>query len=85
MAFSPNSSSNPSTARRSCCLAVAAVFEAWIATPEPEAPTASPVHQTVDYRPITRYHVTAGYLNLADLATMPDGYPTSHAAEETRS
>jgi heme-degrading monooxygenase HmoA len=42
-------------------------FDAWIATPERDALTASAVHQTVDYRPITRYHVTGGYLNLPGL------------------
>jgi heme-degrading monooxygenase HmoA len=32
-------------------------FDAWIATPERDALTASRVHQAVDYRPITRYDV----------------------------
>ena len=41
-----------------------ATFDAWIATPERDALTASTVHQAVDYRPITRYDVTGGYLNL---------------------
>jgi heme-degrading monooxygenase HmoA len=40
------------------------VFDAWIATPHRDALTASEVHQTVDYRPITRYDVAGGYLNL---------------------
>lgn len=40
-------------------------FDAWIATPERDALTASAVHHAVDYRPITRYDVTGGYLNLA--------------------
>jgi hypothetical protein len=39
-------------------------FDAWIATPDRDALTASAVHQAVDYRPITRYEVTGGYLNL---------------------
>ena len=52
------------------------VFDAWIATPERNALTASAVHQSVDYRPITRYEVAAGYLNLADLAKGPDIFPT---------
>jgi heme-degrading monooxygenase HmoA len=43
------------------------VFDAWIATPERDALTASDVHQAVEYRPITRYDVTGGYLNLAGL------------------
>lgn len=43
------------------------VFDAWIATPERDALTASEVHQAVDYRPITRYEIAAGYLNLPGL------------------
>ena len=42
-------------------------FDAWIATPERDALTASAVHQAVDYRPITRYDVIGGYLNLPGL------------------
>jgi heme-degrading monooxygenase HmoA len=44
------------------------VFDAWIATPERDALTASDMHQAVEYRPITRYEVAGGYLNLVDLA-----------------
>jgi heme-degrading monooxygenase HmoA len=44
-----------------------ATFDAWIATPERDALTASAVHQAVEYHPITRYDVAAGYLNLATL------------------
>ena len=44
-----------------------AMFDAWIATPERDALTASDVHQAVDYRPITRYDVVGGYLNLTGL------------------
>jgi heme-degrading monooxygenase HmoA len=44
-----------------------ATFDAWIATPERDALTASEVHQAVDYRPITRYDVTGGYLSPAAL------------------
>ena len=40
-------------------------FDAWIATPERDALTASDVHRAVDYRPITRYDVAGGYINLA--------------------
>lgn len=43
------------------------VFDAWIATPERDALTASEVHQAVEYRPIVRYDVAFGYLNLAGL------------------
>ena len=37
------------------------VFDAWIATPERDALTASEVHRAVEYRPITRYDVVGGY------------------------
>ena len=48
------------------------VFDAWIATPERDALTASDVHQAVEYRPITRYEIAGGYLNLpASPATTP--------------
>jgi heme-degrading monooxygenase HmoA len=43
------------------------VFDAWIATPERDRLTASDVHQAVDYRPITRYDVAGGYLNIEGL------------------
>jgi heme-degrading monooxygenase HmoA len=43
------------------------VFDAWIATPERDRLTASEVHNAVDYRPITRYEISAGYLNLPGL------------------
>jgi heme-degrading monooxygenase HmoA len=52
-----------------------ATFDAWIATPERHALTASDVHRAVDYRPITRYDVAAGYLNLRGLTSIPDRYP----------
>jgi heme-degrading monooxygenase HmoA len=42
------------------------VFDAWIATPERDALTASAVHQAVEYRPITRYDVVGGYVNNVD-------------------
>jgi heme-degrading monooxygenase HmoA len=44
------------------------VFDAWIATPHRDALTASDVHQAVTYRPITRYDVPGGYLNLPALS-----------------
>ena len=37
------------------------MFDAWIATPERDALTASDVHRSVEYRPITRYDVVGGY------------------------
>jgi heme-degrading monooxygenase HmoA len=40
------------------------VFDAWIATPERDALTASEVHRAVDYRPITRFDLIGGYTNL---------------------
>jgi heme-degrading monooxygenase HmoA len=43
------------------------VFDAWIATPDRDRLTASDTHQSVRYRPITRYEVAGGYLNLAGL------------------
>ena len=50
------------------------VFDAWIATPQRGALTASEVHRAVSYRPITRYEVTGGYLNLSGL-TVHDPSP----------
>jgi len=44
------------------------VFDAWIATPDRDRLTASGTHQSVDYHPITRYEVAAGYLNINALA-----------------
>jgi len=41
------------------------VFDAWIATPERDALTASAVHQAVSYRPVTRYQVAGGYTTAA--------------------
>ena len=45
-----------------------------LATPERDALTASVVHQSVDYQPITGYDLAAGYLNLPGLTTLPDQY-----------
>jgi heme-degrading monooxygenase HmoA len=39
------------------------VFDAWIATPERDRLTASDVHSSVNYRPITRHQVVGGYIN----------------------
>src|SRR6266498_3551325 len=38
-------------------------FDAWINTPDRDRLTASPVHQSVTFGPITRYVTTGGYLN----------------------
>lgn len=43
------------------------VFDAWIATPDRDRLTASDVHRAVEYRPITRYDVAGGYLNIDGL------------------
>ena len=56
------------------------VFDAWIATPERDALTASDVHRSVDYRPIVRYEIAGGYLNLAGLTNQPATYPTTEAS-----
>lgn len=56
------------------------VFDAWIATPHRNALTASEVHQAVEYRPITRYEVAGGYLNLADLS---GPHPTPRSEEDS--
>jgi heme-degrading monooxygenase HmoA len=55
------------------------VFDAWIATPERDRLTASPVHQAVDYRPITRYDVAGGYLHLDPPAANRDTFPAEEA------
>ena len=47
-------------------------FDAWIATPERDALTASEVHRAVDYRPITRYDVVGGYVNASGLTAQED-------------
>jgi heme-degrading monooxygenase HmoA len=43
------------------------VFDRWIATTARDRLTASEVHRAVDYRPITRYDVAGGYLNIDGL------------------
>jgi heme-degrading monooxygenase HmoA len=50
------------------------VFDAWIARPERDALTASPVHRAVEYRPIIRYDFAGGYINVARL-TDPEFLP----------
>jgi len=58
-------------------------FDAWIATPHRDALTESEVHQAVTYRPITRYDVPGGYLNLGDLTVHDPNPPTTNPSEET--
>jgi hypothetical protein len=40
-----------------------------LATADRDRLTASAVHQAVDYRPLTRYDLAGGYLNVPALAT----------------
>lgn len=47
-------------------------FDAWIDTPDRDRLTASPTHEAVEFRPITRYDVIGGYV--AD--TIPTIHPT---------
>jgi heme-degrading monooxygenase HmoA len=58
------------------------IFDAWIATPHRDALTGSEVHQAVDYRPITRYEVAGGYLNLADLTKHEQSPQTAISPQE---
>ena len=57
------------------------VFDAWIATPERDALTASDVHHSVDYRPITRYEVAGGYVNIPGLDAEDPARPRSSQEE----
>jgi heme-degrading monooxygenase HmoA len=45
-------------------------FDAWIATPQRAALTASDVHQAVSYRPLVRYDLAGGYTNLPGIAAV---------------
>jgi hypothetical protein len=36
-------------------------FDAWIETPDRDRLTASPTHEAVEFRPLTRYDVIGGY------------------------
>jgi hypothetical protein len=47
-------------------------FDAWIDTPDRDRLTASDVHGSVEYGPITRYDVEGGYLNLDGLMAVAD-------------
>jgi len=61
-------------------LGTGAVAVAALATPHRDALTNSEVHQAVSYRPITRYEVTGGYLNLPGL-TACDPFPQPNPEE----
>ncbi|MGQ0616138.1 MAG: antibiotic biosynthesis monooxygenase family protein [Acidimicrobiia bacterium] len=37
-------------------------FDAWIDTPDRDRLTASPTHEAVEFRPLTRYDLVGGYL-----------------------
>jgi hypothetical protein len=43
-------------------------FDAWIDTPDRDRLTASPTHEAVEFRSLTRYDVVGGYL--ADTLTV---------------
>jgi heme-degrading monooxygenase HmoA len=47
-------------------------FDTWIDTPERDRLTASDVHGSVRYGPITRYDVAGGYLNVDGLSAVTD-------------
>lgn len=47
-------------------------FDTWIDTPERDRLTASDVHGSVRYGPITRYDVAVGYLNVDGLSAFTD-------------
>lgn len=42
-------------------------FDAWIKTPDRDRLTGSDVHRSVGYRPITRYDVVGGYVDMEGL------------------
>ncbi len=58
------------------------IFDSWIATPYRDALTGSEVHQAVSYRPISRYDVTGGYLNLPGLKVYDPSAQAAPASEE---
>jgi|SRR5215212_961745 len=47
-------------------------FDAWVETPDRDRLTASNVHASVTYGPITRYDTAGGYVNLDGLAAVID-------------
>jgi hypothetical protein len=47
-------------------------FDAWIETPDRDRLTASDVHASVEYGPITRYDVAGGYVNIDGLMAVAD-------------
>jgi len=55
------------------------VFDAWIATPERDALTDFEVHRAVEYRPIIRYDLAGGYVNVPGLVAV---LPTDETRQE---
>jgi antibiotic biosynthesis monooxygenase (ABM) superfamily enzyme len=51
-------------------------FDAWIETPDRDRLTASPTHEAVEFRPLTRYDVVGGYGADALTAIDPTGGPS---------
>jgi heme-degrading monooxygenase HmoA len=49
-------------------------FDAWIDTPDRDRLTASPTHEAVEFRPLTRYDLVGGYLADA-ITSAPGGQP----------
>jgi len=47
-------------------------FDAWIDTPDRDRLTDSDEHRAVQYRPLTRYDLAGGYLNLGGLAAVAE-------------
>jgi len=47
-------------------------FDAWIDTPDRDRLTDSDDHRAVQHRPLTRYDLVGGYLNLDGLAAVTD-------------
>jgi heme-degrading monooxygenase HmoA len=47
-------------------------FDAWIDTQDRDRLTASDVHGAVEYRPITRYDVVGGYIDLDGLSAIAE-------------
>jgi hypothetical protein len=45
-------------------------FDAWIETPDRDRLTDSEVHRAAQYRPITRFDLVGGYLNLDGLSAV---------------
>ena len=51
-------------------------FDAWIETPDRDRLTASPTHEAVEFRPLTRYDVVGGFGADALTTIDPTGGPS---------